>query len=38
MDVSAWVDRLNFYKDKLKNDQASRTSLEGVLLRLEQFF
>jgi hypothetical protein len=37
MDVSAWVDRLNFYKDKLKNDQASRTSLEGVLLRLEQF-
>ena len=37
MDVSAWVDRLNFYKDKMKNDQASRTSLEGVLLRLEQF-
>lgn len=37
MDVSAWVERLNFYKDKLRNDQVSRTSLEGVLLRLEQF-
>ena len=37
MDVSAWVERLNFYKDRMKNDQASRTSLEGVLLRLEQF-
>ena len=37
MDVGRWVERLNEYKDKFKNDQASRTSLEGVLLRLEQF-
>jgi hypothetical protein len=37
MDVSGWVERLNVYKDRFKNDQASRTSLEGVLLRLEQF-
>ena len=37
MDVGRWVDRLNEYKDKMKNDQASRASLEGVLLRLEQF-
>jgi hypothetical protein len=37
MDVSAWVERLRSYMDKLNRDQVSRTSLEGVLLRLEQF-
>ena len=37
LDVSKWVDRLRTYKEKLERDQASRTSLEGVLLRLEQF-
>ncbi|NLF52467.1 MAG: serine-rich protein [Leptolinea sp.] len=37
MDVSKWVDRLRTYKEKLERDQVSRTSLEGVLLRLEQF-
>ena len=37
LDVAKWVDRLRTYKEKLERDQASRTSLEGVLLRLEQF-
>jgi hypothetical protein len=37
MDVSKWVDRLRSYKERLERDQVSRTSLEGVLLRLEQF-
>jgi hypothetical protein len=37
LDVSKWVDRLRTYKEKLERDQVSRTSLEGVLLRLEQF-
>ncbi len=37
VDASAWVERLWTYKEKLMRDQASRTSLEGVLLRLEQF-
>jgi hypothetical protein len=37
VDAAAWVERLSSYKDKLSRDQASRTSLEGVLLRLEQF-
>jgi len=38
VDASAWVERLWTYKEKLMRDQASRTSLEGVLLRLEQFY
>jgi len=37
LDASRWVDRLRSYMHKLKSDQVSRTSLEGVLLRLEQF-
>jgi hypothetical protein len=37
VDAAAWVERLSSYKGKLSRDQASRTSLEGVLLRLEQF-
>lgn len=37
VDVSDWVKRLQSYRDKLERDQVSRTSLEGVLLRLEQF-
>ncbi len=37
LDVSKWVGRLRQYKEKLERDQVSRTSLEGVLLRLEQF-
>jgi hypothetical protein len=37
IDAAQWVERLISYKDKLGRDQASRTSLEGVLLRLEQF-
>lgn len=37
-DVRMWVERLkNFYASLPKGDQASRASLEGVLLRLEQF-
>ncbi len=32
-----WVARLKRYLDKIKYDQASKTSLEGVLLRLEPF-
>ena len=37
-DVRMWVERLkNFYAMLPKGDQASRASLEGVLLRLEQF-
>ncbi len=36
-DISELIRKLRGYYDKLKNDQASRTSLEGVLLRLEQF-
>ena len=37
-DVRMWVERLkNFYAALPKGDQASRASLEGVLLRLEQF-
>ena len=31
------MERLRNYQEKLARDQASRTSLEGVLLRLEQF-
>lgn len=37
MDVCKWVDRLRKYIEDLDRDQVSRTSLEGVLLRLEQF-
>ncbi len=37
LDVSDWVERLRSYKARLERDQVSRTSLEGVLLRLEQF-
>lgn len=37
LDVSNWVERLRLYRQKLERDQVSRTSLEGVLLRLEQF-
>ena len=37
LDVSQWVERIRMYKKKLERDQVSRTSLEGVLLRLEQF-
>jgi len=37
LDVSQWVDRLRSYKIRFEKDQTSRTSLEGVLLRLEQF-
>ncbi|MBI9050034.1 MAG: serine-rich protein [Anaerolineaceae bacterium] len=37
VDVSQWVERLKTYQEKLQRDQVSRTSLEGVLLRLEQF-
>ena len=37
-DVRMWVDRLKiFYAALPKGDQASRASLEGVLLRVEQF-
>ncbi|MDD5369146.1 MAG: serine-rich protein [Anaerolineaceae bacterium] len=37
-DVRLWVDRLKSYYGALpKGDQASRASLEGVLLRVEQF-
>ena len=37
-DVRMWVERLkNFYSTLPKGDQASRASLEGVLLRVEQF-
>jgi hypothetical protein len=37
-DVRMWVERLkNFYAMLPKGDQASRASLEGVLLRVEQF-
>lgn len=37
-DVRMWVERLkNFYATLPKGDQASRASLEGVLLRVEQF-
>ena len=37
-DVRMWVERLkNFYAALPKGDQASRASLEGVLLRVEQF-
>ena len=37
-DVRMWVERLkNFYSTLPKGDQASRASLEGVLLRIEQF-
>ncbi len=37
-DVRMWVERLkSFYAMLPKGDQASRASLEGVLLRLEQF-
>lgn len=37
-DVRMWVERLkNFYASLPKGDQASRASLEGVLLRVEQF-
>ena len=32
-----WVERLRSYQKEFERDQASRTSLEGVLLRLEQF-
>jgi hypothetical protein len=36
--INKVVEKLSFYKSKLPpGDQASRTSLEGVLLRLEQF-
>lgn len=37
LDVAEWVDRLRTYREKLQRDQVSRTSLEGVLLRLEPF-
>jgi hypothetical protein len=37
VDVAQWVARLKTYQEKLQRDQVSRTSLEGVLLRLEQF-
>jgi hypothetical protein len=37
LSVSAWVERIREYKQKLQRDQSSQTSLEGVLLRLEQF-
>jgi hypothetical protein len=37
-DVRMWVERMkNFYATLPKGDQASRASLEGVLLRVEQF-
>ncbi|MBI4928240.1 MAG: serine-rich protein, partial [Anaerolineae bacterium] len=37
-DIRMWVERLKlFYAALPKGDQASRASLEGVLLRLEQF-
>jgi hypothetical protein len=32
-----WVSRLKKYLDNIKYDQSSKTSLEGVLLRLEPF-
>ncbi len=35
--VLDWLKVLRSYFGQMKNDQASRTSLEGVLLRLEQF-
>ncbi len=35
--VRDWLRVLRSYYGQMKNDQASRTSLEGVLLRLEQF-
>ena len=38
LSIQKVVEKLSYYKSKLPvNDQASRTSLEGVLLRLEQF-
>jgi hypothetical protein len=37
LDVAKWVQRLRGYIIKFQRDQVSRTSLEGVLLRLEQF-
>ena len=37
LDVAKWVDRLRAYIVRFQRDQVSRTSLEGVLLRLEQF-
>jgi hypothetical protein len=37
LSVTQWVQRLTGYQREFKNDQVSRTSLEGVLLRLEQF-
>ena len=37
LDVSEWVERLRSYQKEFERDQATRTSLEGVLLRLEQF-
>jgi hypothetical protein len=37
LSVVNWVDRLRSYQKEFERDQASRTSLEGVLLRLEQF-
>ena len=37
LSVVNWVDRLRSYQKEFERDQSSRTSLEGVLLRLEQF-
>jgi hypothetical protein len=37
LSVARWVERLTSYQKEFKNDQVTRTSLEGVLLRLEQF-
>jgi len=37
LSVVNWVERLRSYQKEFERDQASRTSLEGVLLRLEQF-
>ena len=37
LSVVDWVQRLRSYQKEFERDQASRTSLEGVLLRLEQF-
>ena len=37
LSVAKWVDRLRAYVIRFQRDQVSRTSLEGVLLRLEQF-
>ena len=37
LSVVDWVERLRSYMKAFERDQSSRTSLEGVLLRLEQF-